>query len=208
MTTATTIRPTWQGLTCAILTDAPSTESANLAKLDGIPVIVINSAYQRYRHAHTLFSGDWRFFEGRNFCGFYGKEIVCCSPRAWREYGGVATHARAIYVERGAATGLETRRTHVSGRHTCVGQAISFAVHRGVKRLLLIGLDLKPAENGMRYAFGVNPDTDDCLRRYADMAKNLETFVAPLRARGVEVINCNPNSAFTSWRRANLEDVI
>lgn len=198
----------WTNETAVIFTNAPSTESVDTSLFDGKRVVAINSAYQRHRHADVLLSGDWRFFQGRTFPGFYGKEIICCSPRAWRDYGGVSTHPRAHYVGRGCPTGLESDRTKVSGRHTCVAQALSFCAHRGVNRILIVGLDLRAAPSGRRYAFLADRETEDAEQRYAAMAQNLATFAAPLRARGIEVINCNPLSALSIWPRTTLKEAL
>jgi len=77
-------------------------------------------------------------------------------------------------------------------------QAIHLAVHFGVKRILLLGYDMRDDAKRFHWHHEQRSGT------YANTIKNkflpnFPTLVEPLQARGIEVVNCTPDSGLTCW---------
>ena len=87
-------------------------------------------------------------------------------------------------------------------------QAIHLAVHFGVKRILLLGFDMKYAGK-QKHWFGSYPNKRLDSRANFPMWVLAFSRLSPiLKARGVEVLNCTPGSALTCFPRANLKEVL
>lgn len=195
----TRIEPTWAGEVGAILAAGPSVRGLDLSPLDRCKVVAINHAWRLYPKAHTALGGDLRFFRTQtkeDWDAFPGKEIICLSPEAWKQTA-VSSDPRTIHIDRGRVTGLEEDRTKVSGRQTCVTQCMSYLVHRGVKAIILVGIDLQPGPNGERYADRDELATRDNIRWYEKMFQNFRGFVRPLHERGINVYNASERSQLT-----------
>lgn len=205
---ASYIHPTWAGEIGAILAAGPSIEGLDLSPLDRMRVIAINRAWTIYPKAHTAMGGDLRYFRTVNdWSAFKGAEIVCFSPESWKQTP-VSDDPRTIHVGRGVKHGIETDRRAVSGRETCVLQGISYLVHRGVRAIVLVGIDLKAGPGGRRYAFSTEAETQDHARRYRLMFEIFKTIRAPLRALNIPVYNCSPTSRLCDlWGYTPLSEV-
>lgn len=203
------IAPTWRGETAAILTLGPSVEGLDLSLLDACKVVAINNAWRLYPRAHTALGGDYRYFRTVNdWHNFQGKEIICLSPEAWRN-SPVSDDPRAFHIGRGPVTGLATNRAEVSGRRTCVTQAMSYLAHRGVAAIILAGIDLKPSPDGRRYAFSDEKAERWQARDYRLMYENFKGFVEPLRARGIRVYNVSKESRLCDfWSYTELKEAV
>lgn len=165
------IDPIWLGETCAILTCGPSTASHNLNCLSRVRVIAINDAWQLWPKADVLFSGDHRFFANNpDLSGYKGPMVACVSPEAFPKIAD----KRKVHIGRGPRRGITRDCTKVAGQYTCVGQAVNFAFHRGCRRIVLVGVDLCPSEDGRRYSTSEEIATEDVVETYACMRKNLE----------------------------------
>ena len=105
-----------------------------------------------------------------------------------------------------ASTGIEGLEDSPNGLRTGANsgyQAINLAVHLGARRIILLGYDMKPS-NGRSHWFGEHPDRVD--PPYSTMLASFPSLVDPLRKRGVEVINCTPDSALDVFPKMDLKD--
>lgn len=93
------------------------------------------------------------------------------------------------------------RTTHNSG-----GAAINVAVHLGARRIILLGYDMGPDDRGRRYFH----DTEATQLRspYLTFRKRIATMVEPLRAAGIEVLNCSRQSRLECFPRVPLETAL
>jgi len=85
-----------------------------------------------------------------------------------------------------------------------VYQAINLAIHFGATRILLLGVDMQGQIGS--HDFGRHPDNSGppyaaCLERFATMVK-------PLKAAGVDVINCTRSTALKVFPCVRLEDAL
>ena len=165
------IDPLWLGETCAILTCGPSTAQHNLRCLSKVRVIAINDAWKLWPRADVLFSGDYRFFNNNpDLSGYKGPMIACVSPESFDSI----KDKRKVHIGRGPRRGITRDNTKVAGQFTCVGQAVNFAFHRGCRRIVLVGVDLCPSEEGRRYATSEEIAGKDVIETYSNMQRNLE----------------------------------
>jgi hypothetical protein len=83
-------------------------------------------------------------------------------------------------------------------------QALEIPVHAGARKILLCGFDM----HGTHF-FGEHPDglrnTDPTVFQRAFIPQ-FEKLAPILAGMGVDVVNCNPNSALKCFRFGNLED--
>jgi len=170
----------------------PSVIDQPLDLLRGHRVIAINSSWSRVPFADLLFFGDARWFYHNGddvMSGFAGRIATCALG-----VGG----SRVLRLRRAPPPGLAAEADTVTLRRTSATAAINLAVHLGVSRIVLLGLDGKVATDGRTHHHAPHPWH---LRHgWADEQRDdLASLVAPLQARKVEVLNAAPDSAVTLW---------
>lgn len=101
--------------------------------------------------------------------------------------------------------GLSAQRNGLTTGQNGGHQAINLAVLLGVRRILLLGFDMKPAADGRLHWFGEHPVATQ-PHVFSAMLQNFPSMLAPLRAAGVEVVNCTPGSALRCFPQRPLED--
>jgi hypothetical protein len=144
--------------------------------------------------------------------------LYACDARWWLWHSGVPSFTgqkialhRTLYPSVGVLrntgeSGLETvRRDGVRSGKNSSYQAIGVAVHRGVSRIVLLGVDMMCAPDEASHFFGehrnkTRPRFDLCLALF-------DTIAAPLLAAGVSVINCTRRTALQAFPCAPLETV-
>lgn len=89
-------------------------------------------------------------------------------------------------------------------------QAMHCAIHAGVKRIILCGVDMRKGDDGRRHWFG---DHDGDLGQVdvnynRDMAPHFATLKPELEARGIDVWNTSLNSALSTFPKLSLEQAL
>lgn len=190
----------WPGETCAIFGGGPSLTQAQVDACRGLRTIAINDAYRLAPWADVLYFCDERWYKWHEAAvqDFVGLVVTM------ENYGlpGDIKHLHnmgrdGLYHE---PDGLMT------GRNSGI-QAINLAVHFGVDRILLLGYDMR-AVNGRTHWHEGRPAPASHNVYQQAMLPCFATLVEPLRKRGVEVINCTPSSALTTFRLESLESVL
>lgn len=151
--------------------------------------------------ADLLFFGDARWFDRNrdqvvdNFAG----RIATCAK-------GVA-NSRILYLRRSPPPGLAAEPDAVTLQWTSTTAAINLAVHLGVNRIVLLGVDGKVAQDGRTHHHAPHPW--DLRNGWADRQRaDLASLVAPLAARKVEVLNASPGSAVPYWPSVSFEEAV
>lgn len=83
------------------------------------------------------------------------------------------------------------------------GAAINLAYLLGAKRIVLLGFDMKGNNWHSRHRRSIDKD-----RYRTHFMPPIAKMAWPLKERGVEVINCTPDSALTCFPFARLDDVL
>jgi len=81
-----------------------------------------------------------------------------------------------------------------------------FAMDRGAERILLLGVDMKGTHYFGRYRNGLVNSPDE-PGRFEFFIKQFRDF-APRIRKGVEVINCNPDSALDVFPKMTLDEAL
>lgn len=222
------VPPMWRDETVVIAGGGRSLTEEQLSQCRGwARVIVINDNYllSPWADLHYFCDQKWydwhrqyqhpaqqRFGKARAtslFWGFQGLRVALESAQACRQhepsikflrnYSKPEFHNGKHVVKEGLE--IERKdgvRTGGNSGH----QAINLAYHLGVSKIILLGFDQKGD-----HWFGDHPN-----KANADFAQSLaprfKSLVKPLRAAGVEVVNCSPGSALTAFPRGTLADCL
>lgn len=187
----------WPGATAAVLASGPSMSqaAADRVRAAGLPAIVINTTFRLAPWADILYGADaawWQHTPGaREFAGIK----VACEPVA-----GVFTIGRGDRI-----VGYTDDASCVHTYGNSGAQAIQIAAKAGARRILLLGMDMHGSHwHGQHQAPLRNTHNDD----YQNWCSRMQTLAAALESRGIEVVNCSPDSRLTCWSRATLEDAL
>ncbi len=197
------VPPIWSGETCFILAGGPSLRAVPVAKLrDRGRIIVINNSYQIAPWADLLYFCDlpwWNLHSALIAQTYCGRCIV--------------TLENSIpYVKRLRNTGELGLETDPSGlRHGSNSgyQAINLAYHLGVKKIVLLGYDMRIANGHTHWHGGHShqsvPGVAQCL---LVMLPKFNSLVDPLKDAKVEVLNASFGSALQCWPMVSVDDVL
>lgn len=191
--------PIWNGETCYIIGGGPSLLQCDLTLLAGRKVIVINSSYEAFPAAQVLIFSDMRWWcdHLKHLQSFKGK-IISTSRAA-------SGHPNLACMNRKSNLGLADDPGTLMVRNTTLTAAINLAVHFGVAKIVLLGIDQKKAADGRTHHHKPHKwqQVSNCYQRQqADLPKVAED----LKARGIECVNASPGSALTLWPLVNLAD--
>ena len=98
--------------------------------------------------------------------------------------------------------GLGKRGLRVNG--SSGAGAINLAYHFGVRRILLISMDMKPGQNGEKHWHPDHPKPLVQGQQFEEWRKKMGVLAADLKTEGVTVVNCTPGSALTCFPMGHL----
>ncbi len=191
----------WPGKTAVILAGGPSLDLAQIrhvamARLEGhCRVIAVNDAVFPAWWADWLHCSDnkwwvWHRNTATKFAGIKTTQDETV-PVGW----GVKLLRNT--GETGFDPDPSCLRTGASGAY----QALHCAVHAGVKRVLLLGVDMTGG-----HWFGLHPDGMD--QGCDAMLANWPTMLPALEERGVEVVNCSMESRLDCFEKRELAEIL
>ncbi|AZV21466.1 hypothetical protein [Mesorhizobium sp. M7A.F.Ce.TU.012.03.2.1] len=208
----------WPGETVFVLAAGPSTDALDLRPLVGRRVIAVKSAWKVWPAADVLFFADGRWWREKalrpglaDFAGLVvttapeigaaqsklvGGKVVVLDPRI--KIIGRAMPCKALSADPGKVV-LE--RSSTTG-------AINLAAHFGAKRIVLLGVDARPAANGRRHNHGLPWPWELRPGCWAAQIKEFSTIAPSAEKLGVEIVNANPDSAVTVWPRMRFEECL
>lgn len=193
----TSVPKLWPGETFVLLGRGPSLCAADVDYVQGkARVIAINAAYELAPWADVLYACDASFWRSRRgVMDFEGlKYSLEATPAEW----GVQQ------LRNTGMTGLELDPSALRTGKNSGYQAINLAVHLGAARIILLGYDLRVIFG--RHRFDNDSGGDPSLYPY--FIERFPTLVEPLKAIGVEVVNCTTGSALTAFPIRPLRDVM
>jgi hypothetical protein len=222
------IYPEYDGFTGILIGTGPSINDEQLKlvesyrKLDKCRVFTINNAYEKAHFSDVHFSGDgswWQLYYPRV------ESLRNHKANKYTWYPEVARRFNINYIAgalRKDGLSFDPSIIHINGSGP---SSINLALHYGIKKLLLIGHDMKYASDydgrnrrtgsTPRHYFSEYPEplqqwpkvgvgdsapgVLDCLIKiYKRMSHDLEKT-------GMDVINCTPGSALTVFPMSDLE---
>lgn len=173
----------WPGKTVAILASGPgmSAEIAAAVRQSNLPCIAINDTYRLAPFADMLYGADSEWWEHRRGVPEFSGIKVCCQ----------FTVLGVLVLKHTGTSGFDDNPAHVRTGSNSGYQAVHIAVHAGASRVLLFGFDMQGSHwHGPHLAplRNTSPDTFEKFREH------FTTLAPVLKSRGVEVLNCTPDS--------------
>jgi len=208
MTTAVTVSPyvtvprAWEGETAVVIASGPSLTQADIAycRDRGARLIAVKDAIRWAPFADCLYGCDatfWIRHRGVPECVSVKYSI---DPRA-------AGHGPLLLRNTGES-GLELDPTGVRTGKNSTYQAVNLAVHYGVRRIVLLGLDMGHSPHGHKYFYGNRPSHQQVVSPFAAMLVVWPTLLAPLTALGVQLVNCSRQTALRCVPQMALEEAL
>ena len=223
------VLPGWAGETVAILGGGPSltaeqVETVRQACQAGrCKVIAVNDAYLWAPWADVLHAADsgWH----RDHAAGIAKPAIGLTAEQVRERFEAFAGVRCSIQNSGA--NITDERVHIvrnlthpkhgnalsddprflaTGRNSAY-QALNLAILAGVKTIILLGIDGKPAADGRTHWSGGHrrPTPEAAYQEY----RRAWSEAAPaIKAAGVRVINATPGSAVNAFEKMALEDAL
>lgn len=200
----------WPGSTIACLASGPSLNADDCAYIRGkCRVIVVNDAWRLAPWADVLYSSDRRWypyykgvpaFEGMRY-GIGSGTGINPKANAFRGYPEIRVLKNTGY------TGLETDPTGLRNGRNSGYAALNLAVHFGAARIILLGYNMSH-QSGAHF-FGDHPVAlGQSAALYPGFRKTFGTMVEPLKALGVEVINCTVGTSLNVFPQRPLREVL
>lgn len=197
-----TVPKIWTGDTAAILAGGPSLTQADVDACRGrARVIAIKNAIELAPWADVLYACDSKWWKA------WPETVSFEGPK----YGLERIRGRqdVTVLRQGAKDGLEADPTALATGQNSGYQAINLAVHLGAARILLLGYDMRPASSGQHRWHGTHRyHRGTIVPPYQDFLRHFQTLIAPLKALGVAVLNCTPDSAIDVFPRASLQEAL
>jgi hypothetical protein len=191
--------PEWKGQTAYIIGGGPSLLQQNLDVLRGKNVIVINSSYQAFMDAQFLVFSDMRWWIDHRLAlqKFQGR--IISTQRA------SSGHPNMLHMIRKSAQGLAEDSGTLMVAKTTLTAAINLAVHLGVNKIVLLGIDQSNGPDGRTHhhkphAWKQQPN---CFRR---QQIDMPIVAQDLKRLNIECVNASARTALTLWPVVRLED--
>lgn len=192
--------PEWKGQTGFIIGGGPSLLQQNLDLLRNQHVITINTSFKKIPWAEFTIFADTRWFlhhqkDLRNFKG----RIVSVSTAA-------TGPPVLLKMHRKNPPKLADDRGTLMVQNTTLTAAMNLAVHLGVSKIVLLGIDQKPGPDGKTHHHEPHPwkTVADCWKK---QQVDLVHVATQLKERGIECVNASPGSALGLWPIVNLEEM-
>jgi len=187
-----TVPKMWPDNTCYILGGGPSLKLIDVNRLRHSRVIAINNAYELGNWIDVLFFGDQRWFAGyRDLLGGFGGLKVTRYEGHAREPGVLSVAYKSDRY------GICTDPASVCWNLNSGACAINLAVHFGVKKIVLLGFDMRRVGTERNWhSKHANERSDGTYESYLTVFPDIRH---DLDALGVECVNATPGSALTAF---------
>lgn len=202
----------WTGGTAVIVC---SGESLTVEQCDSVKawrvaaskryVIAVNTSFRRAPFADVLYGCDWRWWKAKEKDVTYFEEALqtfrkdqmwVLEPRAAKELG-------INSVKSAKREGLSKLRDTINEGGNSGYQAIGLAVLAGVKKIIIIGMDMRGG-----HWHGDHPSGINARLPFSVWLKNFGPLAADLKAAQIEVVNSTPNSSLKVFPYVELKEAL
>jgi len=166
-------------------------------------IIAVGTAWRLAPHADILYHADarwWNYHKG--VPRFRGQHKISMEKTLCQD---------VAYVNKGAKHGLDLRPNYLATGGNSGYQAINLAVNHGVKKIILLGYDMKYDEDRRDNFCGNHPPgvtSGYKPQKFERFIKDFNYIVEPLDKLGVQVYNCNIDSALNCFPKERLDNVL
>ena len=194
-------RPDWRGHTAVVVASGPSLtdEQITLIEHSVVFTIAVNNSYAKLRHPDVVYACDYLWWKLNHM---KAKQNI---PRRqmWTQDRAAAEQFQLSHIQWEGKDGLGKRGLRVNGNSGA--GAINLAYHFGARRILLVGMDMKPGPNGEKHWHPDHPKPLVQGQQFEEWRKKMGVLAADLKTEGVTVVNCTPGSALTCFPMGDLE---
>jgi hypothetical protein len=192
----------WSGQTCVVCASGPSfTEyQATVVKCARVKIIVVNNSWERIPSADVLYACDFLWWKM-----YYDAVAKRFAGQLWTQDRSAAERWPKIQCLRNEARpglGKAGIRTNGNGGAGAINLAYLF----GVRRILLVGYDMKLGSSGEKHWHPDHPKPLVQSQTFEEWRHKFHTFSKDLKAAGCEVLNCSPGSALEAFPRSMIEE--
>lgn len=170
-------------------------------------VIGINVAYMIGEWVDIVFFGDGSFFDAHKERLYMFSNLKVSSVPKTEKFSWIKT----LNKDPSHPFGISTHPATVSWNKNSGASAISVAVHTGAKRIFLLGFDMKLVDNKQHFHSVYNGNGEPKNKVKLPFQRHLQgfsTIATDAERMGVEIINVNPDSAITNFRKVNLQEAL
>jgi len=192
----------WEGETCAILASGPSMSKDQAEYVRGkCRVIVVNNTWQLAPWADILYSCDydWWAHYRPDFKGIK----ISQSEKARQIFSDIIAIPSLYKV------GLSRDPNFIHRGGNGGYQAINLAVLMGVRKIILLGFDVKSSRKKSHWhgnhPLGLNSPDEDNFDRWRTA---FQTIIPDLALAQVELINCSRSTSLVFFKCAKLEEIL
>jgi len=185
---------------------SPEAYSPYLSAIHKQHIIAVNVAYRIGPWIDVVFFGDKSTWdeEKANLRNFKGLKVSCATGC------GLENEASVKWLRRDPRrkVGISDNPSLISWNRNSGSAAINLAVHFGAKRIILLGFDMQLDANNNQHWHKMYASPLKTVQ--FTMGKHLMGFPqmkADLDKMHIEVLNANPDSKITSFRKLNFKDI-
>ena len=184
---------------------SPEVYSPYMESIHDQHIIAVNMAYTLGSWVDCAFFGDAGFLIKRQMELLEWSGLRITSAVKMEPYQG---RLKVVARDDKKKLGISLEPNKICWNHNSGAAAINLAVHFGVKRIILLGFDMKLDANNNQHwhkfyttSLKVVPHT---MKRHMMC---FPTIAEDLRSIEVEIINCSPDSMIEAFPKINFKDI-
>jgi hypothetical protein len=170
--------------------------------------IVINTSFRMAPFADVVYACDGHYWTTKDdkTGQTYFEEMLSLGierRQMWTQDKPAATKLGINFIQSERGQGLNTKKNIINQGANGGYQAIGLAVQWGAKQIYLLGVDCKGG-----HWHGDHPPGINARLPHKMWLDNFAKLAPDLKAAGVEVVNCSPDSALKVFPQKRLEEVL
>jgi hypothetical protein len=188
--------------------DPISVYTEHFSPLHDKHVIGTNIAFMLGDWISVLYFCDTVFFRvyRKEIMKFPNLKVTCVNHLGTKEL----PYSRNIKrMKRDNRPGLSNASDTICWNYNSGAAAIDFAAHLGVRRILLLGFDMKPENNRTHWHEGFqNYGKQTGEKSFERFLRTFPKIAQDAKKRGIEILNVNPDSAIEDFTKVSLKEVL
>ena len=194
--------PDWTGRTAVVIANGPSLTAEQIVHVEASTAwaIGVNTAYMMAQHCDVYYAGDYLFWS------VHSRRMIAKFPRATQQFWTCdATAAEQFGINRWKGRnepGLGEALIHLNGNSGA--QAINLAYLFGARKIVLLGFTMREID-GKKHFHGDHEKPLVQKQLFEEWLHKMEFVARDAKRLGCDVVNCDPLSAMTCFRRGDLE---
>lgn len=199
----------WAGSTAYIIGGGPSVKQQDLSLIHDKHVIGVNNSYTLGDWVDVCWWGDmgWLMWHRKRLLKRYHGLVATCNQNS----NVIQKNKHWIkFFRRGKQMGVDDTSGSVAWNKNSGCSAINLAWHFGVKRVVLLGFDMKVGPEGETHWHNGHKKkpVSDPAATYNRFRKTTTFIFKDAKKLGLEILNASPVTTITVFPIVKLEDVV